>query len=52
MRVALATKNVVVEVSIPIDEGTEQVDEAGLDRMIRTLQLAKAWLRREKAKQK
>ena len=52
MRVTLATKNVVVEVAIPIGEGIEQADEADLDRMIRTLQQAKAWLRRERAKNK
>lgn len=52
MRVTLATKSVAVEVAIPLGEGVEHVDEAGLDRMIRTLQLAKQWLRKEKAKQK
>jgi hypothetical protein len=51
MRVTLATKSVSVEVAIPLGQNVELVDEAGLDRMIRTLQLAKAWLRKEKAKE-
>lgn len=51
MRVTLATKSVNVEVAIPIGEGSEIADEASLDRMIRTRQLAKQWLRKEKAKE-
>jgi hypothetical protein len=52
MRVTLCTKDPRVEVGIPSTQSPEVADEATLDRMIRTLQLAKAWLRKEKAKEK